>query len=164
MRSVLLAFCTRRLFRRTEHFSLPTCSQPKSQLETFRAWAGIDSDISYYLNSHHIDIHCWFVEGKFRPTKVTASACTGIATSAPYNCVAATEDTITLLVEWESLTAEKRKGTAVYTASWTAPTKAGVHSEQYFHYMGSKGEINVNQARRAYEVTIDEDGRKSYNP
>ena len=29
-------------------------SQPKSQLETFRAWAGIDSDISYYLNSHHV--------------------------------------------------------------------------------------------------------------
>lgn len=31
-------------------------SQPKSQLETFKAWAGIDSDISYYLNSHHVDI------------------------------------------------------------------------------------------------------------
>jgi D-galacturonate reductase len=31
-------------------------SQPRSQLETFRAWAGKDSDISYYLNSHHIDI------------------------------------------------------------------------------------------------------------
>ena len=26
-------------------------SQPKSQLETFKAWAGKDSDISYYLNS-----------------------------------------------------------------------------------------------------------------
>lgn len=26
-------------------------SQPKSQLETFKSWAGIDSDISYYLNS-----------------------------------------------------------------------------------------------------------------
>lgn len=31
-------------------------SQPKMQLETFKAWAGIDSDISYYLNSHHIDV------------------------------------------------------------------------------------------------------------
>jgi D-galacturonate reductase len=29
-------------------------SQPKSQLQTFSAWAGIDSDISYYLNSHHV--------------------------------------------------------------------------------------------------------------
>jgi D-galacturonate reductase len=29
-------------------------SQPKSQLETFKAWAGVDSDISYYLNSHHV--------------------------------------------------------------------------------------------------------------
>lgn len=31
-------------------------SQPKLQLETFKSWAGIDSDISYYLNSHHIDV------------------------------------------------------------------------------------------------------------
>jgi len=29
-------------------------SQPKSQLQTFSAWAGVDSDISYYLNSHHV--------------------------------------------------------------------------------------------------------------
>lgn len=29
-------------------------SQPKRQLETFRSWAGKSSDISYYLNSHHI--------------------------------------------------------------------------------------------------------------
>lgn len=40
---------------------LPACcsymSQPKIQLQTFRAWAGISSDISYYLNSHHIDFH-----------------------------------------------------------------------------------------------------------
>lgn len=62
-------------------------SQPKSQLETFRAWAGKDSDISYYLNSHHVDIHCWLVEGKFRPVKVTATAATGIATKEPYSCV-----------------------------------------------------------------------------
>lgn len=32
-------------------------SQPKIQLQTFRAWAGLSSDISYYLNSHHIDFH-----------------------------------------------------------------------------------------------------------
>ena len=32
-------------------------SQPKFQLETFKSWAGIDSDISYYLNSHHIDVN-----------------------------------------------------------------------------------------------------------
>ena len=34
-------------------------TQPKFQLDTFKAWAGKSSDISYYLNSHHIDIHCW---------------------------------------------------------------------------------------------------------
>ena len=32
-------------------------SQPKLQLSTFKAWVGISSDISYYLNSHHIDFH-----------------------------------------------------------------------------------------------------------
>jgi len=35
-------------------------SQPKFQLETFKSWAGIDSDISYYLNSHHIDVSALF--------------------------------------------------------------------------------------------------------
>jgi D-galacturonate reductase len=30
--------------------------------------------------------------------------------------------------------------------------------------MGSKGEINVNQARRGYEVTVDGEGRTAYNP
>lgn len=90
-------------------------SQPKSQLETFKSWAGIDSDISYYLNSHHIDIHAWFVEGEFRPTKVTASAAKGIATSL--GCVEQTEDTITLLVEWEGIKDQSLRGTGVYTAS-----------------------------------------------
>lgn len=41
-------------------------SQPKFQLETFRAWAGKSSDISYYLNSHHIDVCCWINEGKYK--------------------------------------------------------------------------------------------------
>ena len=39
-------------------------SQPKHQLKTFRAWAGKSSDISYYLNSHHIDYLCWALEGE----------------------------------------------------------------------------------------------------
>ena len=55
-------------------------SQPKFQLDTFRSWAGISSDISYYLNSHHVEyvftgisadasqsIHCWAMEGNARP-------------------------------------------------------------------------------------------------
>lgn len=130
-------------------------SQPKSQLETFRAWAGKDSDIrsvqqhyalcciilrpfSYYLSSHHIDIHCWIMQGKAVPTRVVASAATGIATSEPYNCVPQTEDTITLLVDWVSLSSSKHRGTAVYTASWTAPLKSGVHSAQHWYYMAEK--------------------------
>ncbi|KAI4126671.1 MAG: hypothetical protein LQ347_004872 [Umbilicaria vellea] len=51
-------------------------SQSKSQLETFKAWAGKDSDISYYLNSHHLDISEWMVP-EYRPVKVTASGSKG---------------------------------------------------------------------------------------
>jgi D-galacturonate reductase len=76
------------------------------------------------------------VEGRYRPTRVTASATTGIATSM--GCDPKTEDTITLLVDWQNLSDEKQRGTAVYTASWAAPLKAGVHSEQRFHYMAAK--------------------------
>lgn len=72
------------------------------------------------------------------PTRVVASAATGIATGEPYNCLPGTEDTITLLVDWQSITSPKHKGTAVYTASWTAPLKAGIHSAQHWYYMGEK--------------------------
>lgn len=78
------------------------------------------------------------MQGKAVPTRVTASAATGIATSEPYNCVPQTEDTITLLVDWQSLKSTKHKGTAVYTASWTAPLNSGVHSAQHWYYMGEK--------------------------
>jgi len=139
-------------------------SQPKSQLETFRAWAGKDSDISYYLSSHHIDICCWILQGKAIPTRVVASAAAGIATGEPYNCVPRTEDTITLLVDWQSLTSPRHRGTAVYTASWTAPQNSGVHTAQHFYYMAEKGEINVDQAHRGYDITVDETGKTWYNP
>ena len=78
------------------------------------------------------------MQGKAVPTRVVASAATGIATSEPYNCVPQTEDTITLLVDWQSLSSSKHKGTAVYTASWTAPLKSGVHSAQHWYYMAEK--------------------------
>ncbi|KAL8276314.1 hypothetical protein RQP46_011280 [Phenoliferia psychrophenolica] len=142
-------------------------SQPKTQLATFASWAGVDSDISYYLNSHHIDVHAWYLEGvpgNYRPVRVTASGSTGIAISPPYNCVAGTEDTISLLVDWESADDPTRKGTAVYTASWTAPIGAGVHSEQHFRYIAAKGEVTINQARRGYNVTIDGHGSNDINP
>lgn len=136
-------------------------SQPKSQLETFKAWAGKDSDISYYLNSHHIDINESMVPD-FKPISVTASASTGTATDL--GCVPETEDTITLLVDWIKKDGSGRRATGVYTASWTAPQRAGVHSNQYFHYMASKGECRVNQAKRGYDVTEDESGLTWYNP
>jgi D-galacturonate reductase len=68
------------------------------------------------------------IEGKWAPTRVTASGSTGTATSEPYNCVAGTEDTISLLVDWESSENPTKRGTAVYTASWTAPMGGALSS------------------------------------
>jgi D-galacturonate reductase len=107
-------------------------SQPKSQLETFKAWAGKDSDISYYLNSHHVDVCESMVSSQgWVPKRVSASAGRGIAEHL--GCTKGTEDTITLLVDWEQGQDGQQKATGVYTASWTAPQRAGVHSNQYFH-------------------------------
>ena len=97
-----------------------------------------DDSASYYLSSHHIDIHCWIMQGRAVPTRVVASAATGIATGEPYNCVPQTEDTITLLVDWQSLASSRHRSTAVYTASWTAPMNSGVHSAQHWYYMAEK--------------------------
>ena len=105
-------------------------SQPKSQLETFKAWAGRESDISYYLNSHHVDV-CESMVPDFQPVKVTASGSKG--TSEDLGCVSGTEDTISLLVEWVKRDEPARRATGVFTASWTAPQRAGVHSNQSFH-------------------------------
>lgn len=113
-------------------------------------------------NSHHVDIFDWYVRGRARPIKVTASASEGIAESL--GCQAGTEDTITLLVECELLNESTgsplpgQRATAIFTASWTAPSGAGVHSEQGFHYVGTKGEAKVNQSRRGY-MLVREDGQ-----
>lgn len=76
-------------------------SQPKHQLNTFKAWAGLGSDISYYLNSHHVDLHCWMMQGKSRCTCVKASGSLGIATQIleREGC----EDTITIMADWEKI-------------------------------------------------------------
>ena len=61
----------------------------------FSGWAGKSSDISYYLNSHHVDFHNWVIGGRSRPERVTASSSTGVANKRLNNGVK-TEDTITL--------------------------------------------------------------------
>ena len=133
-------------------------SQPKAQLDTFRAWAGKSSDISYYLNAHHVDFHAWSVAGFARPIRVYASAATGVASSQGIE----TEDMISLTVTWEN-TETGNLGTAVYTSSWIA-APSDVHSQQQFFYVGQKGEINVDQAHRGYTMATDENGFASPNP
>jgi D-galacturonate reductase len=146
-------------------------SQPKSQLSTFASWAGVDSDISYYLNSHHVDICDWLVSSAgWSPVLVRASSSTGIATDPSIGCAKGTEDTITLLVDWTHPDKPDKRATSIHTASWTAPQHAGVHSQQHFHYIASAGEININQAKRGYDVVADssdtpaDTGMKWYNP
>jgi D-galacturonate reductase len=133
-------------------------SQPKVQLETFRSWAGKSSDISYYLNAHHIDFNLWAVGRFARPRTVYASAATGVARGRGIE----TEDTITLTVTWENLSSGNQ-ATAVYTSSWIAP-KSDVHSQQRFFYMGHGGEVQVDQAHRGYTLATDRDGYASSNP
>jgi len=133
-------------------------SQPKTQLESFRAWAGKASDISYYLNAHHIDFHVWAMEGIARPVSVVASGSTGVAKKMGLE----TEDSITLMVDWEHVESGNR-GTGVYTSAWSAP-KAEVHSQQKFSCLSHGGEVRVDQAHRGYEVATDEAGYASPNP
>jgi D-galacturonate reductase len=133
-------------------------SQPKHQLDTFASWAGISSDISYYLNSHHIDFLCWAIGDRAKPISVNATASSGIASQKLGRDV---EDTITLTVEWENNSGAM--GTSIHTASWIAPP-ADVHSQQRFFYMGHEGEINIDQAHRGYTIATDENGFKSSNP
>lgn len=133
-------------------------SQPKSQLDTFSSWAGISSDISYYLNSHHVDFLCWAVKDFAKPVSVLASASSGVASKKLGRDV---EDTITLTVQWENQSGAL--GTSIHTASWIAPP-SDVHSQQRFFYMGHNGEINIDQAHRGYTQSTDNNGFKSSNP
>lgn len=134
-------------------------SQPKYQLSTFKSWAGVSSDISYYLNSHHIDIHEWAVSKFARPVTVSALGATGVAKSL---IGTDTEDTIAISTQWENMQSHT-KGVAVYTASWGTP-KTDVHSEQNFHYIGHKGQIKIDQAHRGVALSTDADGYASINP
>mmetsp|Transcript_56290 Transcript_56290/g.178206 ORF Transcript_56290/g.178206 Transcript_56290/m.178206 type:complete len:429 (+) Transcript_56290:283-1569(+) len=142
-------------------FFTATMTQPKQQLDTFAGWAGKSSDISYYLNSHHIDWHCWSVSHMARPLKVVAMAARGIAEKKLEKDYPI-EDTITLMTSWEDTTTGD-VGTALYTASWASP-KADSHTQQNFHYMGHKGEIRADQAKRGYTGATDADGYATMNP
>ncbi|TWU31211.1 putative oxidoreductase YdgJ [Novipirellula artificiosorum] len=133
-------------------------SQPKTQLGTFRSWAGKSSDISYYLNAHHIDYHAWCIVPDALPRSVYATAATGIAKGLQMD----TEDTIALNVVWENV-ATGNLGTAHYVASWVAPP-SDVHSQQRFFYMGHQGEVTIDQAHRGYTLSTDKRGYASSNP
>jgi D-galacturonate reductase len=152
-------------------------SQPKTQLTAFRSWVGSGSDISYYLNSHHIDIHAWGMGGVrpiARVERVQAMASTGVC---QLEIGVDAEDTISISAQWRNVAypaadqamdsdgkstvntvstvaRSPSLGVAVYNTSWAAP-KSDVHSQQQFHYMGHKGELRVDQAHRGYTASAD---------
>jgi len=134
-------------------------SQPGSQLNTFSKWAGRSSDISYYLNTHHVDLLDWMIGDRARALQVTALAATGVAKN---NFEIETEDTITLMVQWENMPSGNL-GIAIHTASWIAP-KSDVHSQQRFFYMGHQGELQIDQAHRGYTTATVDGGYASINP
>ena len=78
----------------------------------------------------NVDI-CEPVVPDYRPVRVTANGSKG--TAEGLGCVKGTEDTISLLVSWEKQGEPEEVAPGVYTASWTAPQRAVVHSNQYFH-------------------------------
>ncbi len=134
-------------------------SQPRSQLNTFSKWVGKSSDISYYLNSHHVDLLDWMIGDRARPIQVTALAATGVANT---ELEIDTKDTITLMVQWENIPSGNL-GIAIHTASWIAP-KSDVHSQQRFFYMGHQGELQIDQAHRGYTTSTVPGGYASINP
>jgi len=163
-------------------------SQPKSQLNTFRAWlvggsggAGgqarsAPSDISYYLNAHHIDLLHLATAPRSRPVWVQALAARGCANAILSSGGADgkankvdIEDTITVTVQYvhdgpqqgssasassADAASEPGYGVAVFTSSWVAP-RGSVHSQQRFHFLGTEGEVSVDQANRGYIVVQD---------
>ena len=134
-------------------------SQPKIQLETFAAWAGKSSDISFYLNSHHVDVCEWVMAGRGRPLTVTAAAATGVAEA---RLGRPCEDAISLTVVWENLPSRTR-GVATFVASWVAPP-GDVHSQQRFFAMMHGGEVTCDQAHRGFSTATEAAGYASPNP
>ena len=134
-------------------------SQPKLQLDTFSAWAGKSSDISYYLNSHHVDYCEWVTQGRGRPLRVTAAAATGVAAA---RLGRPCEDTISLTAHWENLPS-RNIAVATFVSSWVAPP-ADVHSQQRFFAMMHQGEATVDQCHRGFSTSTEAAGYASPNP
>jgi D-galacturonate reductase len=63
---------------------------------------------------------------------------------------------------WENIN-DGTIGNAIYTSSWVAP-RSDVHSQQRFFYMGTNGEITVDQAHRGMTVSVDDVPHASVNP
>ncbi|KXN89867.1 hypothetical protein AN958_04871 [Leucoagaricus sp. SymC.cos] len=123
-------------------------SQPKSQLETFRAWAGKDSDISVYFSC------CW-PSTQFHLNRAGRKIPTGTRLRKSQNCTIRHDAPTHLPSDTPKA---GQQGKAWYNPFyWTAPLKAGIHTGQHWYYMAEK-------ASPGYDVTVDDTGKAWYNP
>lgn len=133
-------------------------SQPDCQAKHYHSINGQATDVSLYLNSHHIDYHTWLMGGQAIPIRVTAHGSTGVLEKS-YGIQ--TQDTITIVAQWQN----KKNGVigcGSYTASWIA-RPSDVFTQQRWFYLGSNGEASADQAHRGYSIIVDE-RLKSPNP
>ena len=133
-------------------------SQPECQARHYHPVNINATDVSLYLNSHHIDYHAWLMGSKAIPIRVTAHASTGVLEKS-YGIQ--TPDTITVVAQWQNAM-NGVIGCASYTASWIAQ-RSDAFTQQRWFYLGSNGEASADQARRGYNIVVDE-RLKSPNP
>lgn len=125
-------------------------SQPACQARHYCSNGRTSTDVSFYLNAHHVDLHAWFMGERSRPMQVTAFGSFGILQREHgIN----TPDTITLAVQWQDRDSGVI-GHASYTASWIAQS-SDVFTQQRCFYLGSRGEASIDQAHRGYSIAID---------
>ena len=105
------------------------------------------------MNSHHIDFLCWTLQKRAKPTIIFSLASYGVANEKPFN-IENCEDSITINAQFEPLNStEKWRGVAVFTAAWNSP-KTDTHTQQRFYYVGTQGQIQIDQAHRGYTRLI----------
>ena len=118
--------------------------------KTTQAWAGKSSDISYYLNSHHVDFHEWCCSGKARPERVIALSSTGVAQAA--RKALRGHDHAERPVAHASH--ERPRPRLIHVVVGRAEGRRPQPTEVVLH--GShRGEVTVDQAHRGYTVCTD---------
>jgi D-galacturonate reductase len=125
-------------------------SQPACQARHYQSRGASSTDVSFYLNSHHVDFHAWLMGNRSIPLTITAHGSRGVLEQRyGFN----TPDTIILLAKWQDQQTGA-VGHGSYTASWIAQP-SDVFTQQRWFYLGSTGEASADQAHRGYRFLSD---------